>query len=234
MLRCLHTLVYSIDTDARNTSEQQLQAAIGHEGYTSLLATLSTDGRISDDLGVRQLAAVILKQVIKKHWSAEAPKFEAPELSANERAHIKAVLPAGLAQESSKLRTAVAMCIAAIAKSDPDGWSGLVENLVGAIHTQRATNKALVHGAIRCLALLSDDIDEQQLPQASRRKGGGGRGERGRTAEAWCGVCGAVGRAGGLTHVPMRVLGHAHVHTPRIRSACYWGVCCCAWDGGGG
>ncbi len=87
-----------------------------------MLATLSTDGGISDDLGVRQLAAVILKQVINKHWSAEVPKFEAPELSANERAHIKAVLPAGLAQESSKLRTAVAMCIAAIAKSDPDGW----------------------------------------------------------------------------------------------------------------
>jgi hypothetical protein len=122
VLRCLHTLVYSIDTDARKTAEQQLQAAIGHEGYASLLATLSTDGGISDDLGVRQLAAVILKQVINKHWSAEVPKFEAPELSANERAHIKAVLPAGLAQESSKLRTAVAMCIAAIAKSDPDGW----------------------------------------------------------------------------------------------------------------
>ncbi|KAG2426502.1 hypothetical protein HXX76_011729 [Chlamydomonas incerta] len=188
VLRCLHTLVYSIDTDARNASEQQLQAAIGHEGYASLLATLSTDGGISDDLGVRQLAAVILKQVIKKHWSAEGPKFEAPELSANERAHIKAVLPAGLAQESSKLRTAVAMCIAAIAKSDPDGWSGLVENLVGAIHTQRATNKALVHGAIRCLALLSDDIDEQQLPQVAQAllpellavasdAGGGGPGE---------------------------------------------------------
>ncbi len=45
--------------------------------------------------------------------------------------------------------------------------------MVGAIHSQRATNKALVHGAIRCLALLSDDIDEQQLPQA--RRGGVGR-----------------------------------------------------------
>ncbi|EFJ45856.1 hypothetical protein VOLCADRAFT_105749 [Volvox carteri f. nagariensis] len=117
---------------------------------------------------VRQLAAVLLKQVIKKHWSAEAPKYEEPELSRDERTHIQTVLPQGLSDASSKVRTAVAMCIAAISKTDPDGWPGLVENLVGAIHAQRAGSTPLVHGAIRCLSLLSDDIDEQQLPQVAR------------------------------------------------------------------
>ncbi|GFR51645.1 hypothetical protein Agub_g14062, partial [Astrephomene gubernaculifera] len=169
VVRCLQTCVYSIDGSARKSAEQQLESGVHHPGFASTLATLATDGTLTNnDLGVRQLAAVLLKQIITKHWSSEAQKFQAPELSREERAHIQAILPAGLADASSKVRTAVSMCIAAISKTDPDGWPGLIENLVGAIHTQRSTNTTLVQGAIRCLSLLSDDIDEQQLPQVAQ------------------------------------------------------------------
>lgn len=169
VLRCLQNCLYAVDSEARQAAEQQLKGGVHHTGFTSTLASLATDGALSNnDVGIRQLAAVLLKQIIKKHWSAEMPKHEEPALSRDERTHIKSILPAGLSDPSSKIRTGIAMCIAAISKSEPDGWEGLLENLVGAIHAQRASNTPLVHGAIRCLSLLSDDIDELKMAQARR------------------------------------------------------------------
>ncbi|GIL64427.1 hypothetical protein Vafri_18355 [Volvox africanus] len=169
IVRCLRSCLYAVDGEERKAAERQLEGGVCHPGFSSTLASIATEGALTNhDVGVRQLAAVILKQVIKKHWSAEALKFEDPELPQGERTNIQAVLPNGLSDPSSKVRTAVAMCIAAISKADPDGWPGLVENLVGAIHAHRVSMTPLVHGAIRCLSLLSDDIDEHYLPQVAR------------------------------------------------------------------
>ncbi|GLI67765.1 hypothetical protein VaNZ11_012019 [Volvox africanus] len=169
MVRCLRSCLYAVDGEERKAAERQLEGGVCHPGFSSTLASIATEGALTNnDVGVRQLAAVILKQVIKKHWSAEALKFEDPELPRGERTNIQAILPNGLSDANSKVRTAVAMCIAAISKADPDGWPGLVENLVGAIHSHRVSLTPLVHGAICCLSLLSDDIDEHYLPQLAR------------------------------------------------------------------
>ncbi|KAG2485990.1 hypothetical protein HYH03_015313 [Edaphochlamys debaryana] len=166
---CLQTCLYSIDGEARKVAEQALEAGVQHAGFAQLLGQLAIDPTpTNNDLGVRQMAAVLLKQVIKRHWSAEHPKFIPPELSPPDKDRLRALLPTGLSDANSKVRTAIAMCIAAIAQTDPDGWPGLIENLVGAIHAQRGSNSPLVHGAIRCLAMLSDDIDEQKLPQVAQ------------------------------------------------------------------
>ncbi|KXZ43911.1 hypothetical protein GPECTOR_78g99 [Gonium pectorale] len=207
--RCLHSCLYATDGETRKAAEQQLEGGVQHSGFASTLAAIATNAALTNnDVGLRQLAAVLLKQLIKKHWSAEAPKFEEPELSREERAHIQAALPPGLADPSSKVRTAVAMCIAAVSKTDPDGWPGLVENLVGAIHAQGAAGTPLVHGAIRCLSLLSDDIDEQQLPQARAPAAAAvtaGAGPCGRGGGApLCRVAAAAALAAALRAVPFR------------------------------
>lgn len=129
---CLASCLYATDGQIRKNAEQQLEQGVQFPGFSACLAQLSTRPELtSNDIGVRQLAAVLLKQVIKKHWSSECTNYEPPELSAPEREQIKADLTHGLADASSKIRTAVAMCVSAVAKADPNGWPGLMESLVG-------------------------------------------------------------------------------------------------------
>jgi len=56
------------------------------------------------------------------------------ETSREDKAQIRNALPAGLRDPDSKIRTAIAMAIAAIANWDwPQDWPGLLENIVGSI-----------------------------------------------------------------------------------------------------
>ena len=80
---------------------------------------------------MRQMAAVVLKQHVKEHWTTEAKYFRAPVVGDAEKAAVRAALLPGLADSSSLLRTAVGLAISAIAK-----WHAL------ASHTQ--THRKLV------------------------------------------------------------------------------------------
>ena len=80
---------------------------------------------------MRQMAAVVLKQHVKEHWTTEAKYFRAPVVGDAEKAAVRAALLPGLADSSSLLRTAVGLAISAIAK-----WHALVS------HTQ--THRKLV------------------------------------------------------------------------------------------
>jgi len=67
-------------------------------------------------LGLRQLAAVVLKNHIKQHWTPEAKHFREPVVGDGEKGAIRAALLPGLGDPSSKIRTAVGMAVAAIGK----------------------------------------------------------------------------------------------------------------------
>ena len=62
------------------------------------------------------MAAVLLKHHIKRHWAPESKSFEEPVVGSDEKAAIRAVLLPGLMDPASKLRTAIGMAIAGIAK----------------------------------------------------------------------------------------------------------------------
>jgi hypothetical protein len=90
---------------------------------------------------LRQLAAVLLKQHIKAHWVEGERRYEPPTATDEEKRFIKEALPAGLAEAHSKVRTAVALAIATIAKWDyPEQWPGLLEHLVASIKSGHDPN----------------------------------------------------------------------------------------------
>ena len=54
-------------------------------------------------LPVRQMTAVLLKQYVDAHWSADAEKFVAPEATAAAKEAIRRMLPQGLKESISKV-----------------------------------------------------------------------------------------------------------------------------------
>lgn len=91
--------------------------------------------------GLRQLAATVLKKLVREHWTGESPHYKGPQVGAEEKEAIREALPTGLGDESSKVRTAVAMAVAAIARWDcPQQWPGLIPGLVQAITAKKNAN----------------------------------------------------------------------------------------------
>lgn len=112
------------------------------------------------------MAAVLLKQFIKAHWTPEAKHFEEPVVGDEEKAAIRRDLVAGLGDSDSRMRAAVGMAVAGIAKWDvPAAWPQLLGQLVTVI-SERKDQRA-VHGAVRCLSMFVDELEDKQVLQAS-------------------------------------------------------------------
>jgi len=70
----------------------------------------------------------------------------------------------GLADASSRVRTAVATAVAAIAEWDwPEQWPELMPALIGVI--QSKPDASAVQGAVGCLSVVCEDLDDVALPQ---------------------------------------------------------------------
>lgn len=129
----------SSDAAERRAAELTLAQAVKQTGFA--LALVQTILQQEYDVGVRQMAAVLLKQHVKVHWAEESKHFSQPKLSDNEKAAIRHHLPQGLTDPLPKLRTGVSMAIAAIAKRDlPDAWPELLNLLMSAVTTKENQN----------------------------------------------------------------------------------------------
>lgn len=131
----------SPDAGRRQAAEAALNQAAAAPGFGLALVAvlLAAGGEVP--LGLRQLAATVLKKLVREHWTEESPHFKGPPVGAEEREAIKERLPEGLGDESSKVRTAVAMAVAGIAKWDcPQAWPGLIPGLVQAITAKKNAN----------------------------------------------------------------------------------------------
>ncbi|OIW16747.1 hypothetical protein TanjilG_10637 [Lupinus angustifolius] len=116
-----------------------------------------------DDLTFPYLAAVLLKQFVKKHWQEDEDAFEPPVVSSAEKEIIRRMLLLTLDDPHRKICTAVGMSVASIALYDwPESWPELLPFLLNLINNQ--TNLNGVHGAMRCLVLLSADLDDRMVP----------------------------------------------------------------------
>jgi hypothetical protein len=119
---------------------------------------------------MRQMAALLLKKHIKEHWSTEAKHFREPLLGGDEKAAIRQDLLAGLGDAEPRIRVAVAMVVASIAKWDvPNDWPELLAQLVRAISDRK--DQRAVHGAVRCLSMFVEELGDEQVMQASMSSG---------------------------------------------------------------
>lgn len=53
------------------------------------------------------MAAIVLKNFVREHWTTASAKFSPPQISIENKAKIRQILPHGLADASIKIRTAV-------------------------------------------------------------------------------------------------------------------------------
>ncbi|KAK9806782.1 hypothetical protein WJX72_002643 [[Myrmecia] bisecta] len=150
------------DPQARHAGEAKLQDASSQSGFG--LALVNVTLRQEVPYGLRQLAAVVLKKFVKEHWTPESKHFKEPLVSDPEKDAIRNMLPSGLADPMGKIRTAVGMAVAGIAKWDvPGAWPSLLGDLIRAIGERKDAN--LVHGAVRCLSLFADELGDEQVFQ---------------------------------------------------------------------
>ncbi|THU58040.1 hypothetical protein C4D60_Mb03t09960 [Musa balbisiana] len=175
LLDCLSA---TLDTtrDIRSFAEASLQQASSQPGFGAALSKIMVNKEIS--FGLRQislslfivrlnflhLAAVLLKQFIKQHWQEDEENFVHPVVSPEEKAAIRQHLLPCLDDSHGKIRTAVSMAVASIAQYDwPEDWPELLPFLLKLISGENNING--VHGSLRCLALLSDDLDDTLVPK---------------------------------------------------------------------
>lgn len=110
------------------------------------------------------MAALLLKKHVKEHWSAGAKHFQEPLIGPDEKAAIRRDLLAGLGDSEPRIRVAVGMVVASIAKWDvPAEWPELLGQLVTAISERK--DQRVVHGAVRCLSMFVDEIGDEQMLQ---------------------------------------------------------------------
>ncbi|ELR21483.1 Importin beta domain containing protein [Acanthamoeba castellanii str. Neff] len=173
MFKCLSALLLP-DQSIRQAAEQQLNELSSQSGFGVTLARLSLSSGCP--LPIRQLAGVVLKGYINAHWDSADVKFVEPQTTPQDKAAIRAILPQGLADPESKIRTASAMAIASIAHWDwPGEWPNLIEELSNVptfTHVPRVkcldmNNAQLMDGAIKCLEMFAsgDNLSDEHLPR---------------------------------------------------------------------
>ncbi|KAG1326960.1 importin-9 [Cocos nucifera] len=119
---------------------------------------------IPDRTHIEMILAVLLKQFIKQHWQEDEETFIHPVVSAAEKGVIRQLLLPSLDDSHGKIRTAVSMAVVSIAQYDwPEDWPELLPFLLKLISDQ--SNIGGVRGALRCLALLSGDLDDTLVPR---------------------------------------------------------------------
>ncbi|XP_022238749.1 importin-9-like [Limulus polyphemus] len=149
--------------DVRVSAEEQLKVLEVTDEFGLHLAELTIEP--NGQLAIRQLASVLLKQYVEAHWSSQSEKFRPPETTEEVKAAIRQILPHGLREPISKVRSSVAYAISAVAHWDwPEAWPQLFDLLMEAL-TSGDSNA--VHGAMRVLTEFSREVTDNQMLQVA-------------------------------------------------------------------
>ncbi|KAG6765765.1 hypothetical protein POTOM_029822 [Populus tomentosa] len=156
LLNCLNATL-DPNQEIRSLAEVSLRQASLQPGHSPLL--LPSKSPIS----IQSNRTLFLQQFIKKHWHESEESFESPAVATEEKEVIRILLLPSLDDSHRKICTAISMAIASIAVYDwPENWPDLLPFLLKLINDR--TNVSGVHGALRCLALLSGDLDDTVVP----------------------------------------------------------------------
>ncbi|XP_054569111.1 importin-9 [Eptesicus fuscus] len=146
--------------EVRAAAEEQIKVLEVTEEFGVHLAELTVDPQGA--LAIRQLASVILKQYVETHWCAHSEKFRPPETTERAKIFIRELLPSGLRESISKVRSSVAYAVSAIAHWDwPEAWPQLF-NLLMEMLVSGDLNA--VHGAMRVLTEFTREVTDTQMP----------------------------------------------------------------------
>lgn len=131
-------------------------------GFGIHLTEITLDARLP--LAVRQLASVLLKQYVDAHWCRHGEdKFRPPETLPEAKAIIRDLLPKGLEDSNSKIRSGVAHVVAAVAHWDwPDEWPNLFSTLM--MYLTQGSQEGL-QGSMAVLVEITHNVDDKQMPQ---------------------------------------------------------------------
>ncbi|KAK4765273.1 hypothetical protein SAY86_026363 [Trapa natans] len=163
LLNCLSATL-DPNQETRSFAEASLHQASLQPGFGSVLSKFAANRELPLGLNIFYLAAVLIKQFIKKHWQEGDDSFEEPCVSSDEKAVIRKWLLLSLDDSHRKICTAISIAITSIAAYDwPEDWPDLLPHLVNLIKDQ--TNMNGVQGALKCLSLLSGDLDDSMVPQ---------------------------------------------------------------------
>nr|KAF6399782.1 importin 9 [Molossus molossus] len=146
--------------EVRAAAEEQIKVLEVTEEFGVHLAELTVDPQGA--LAIRQLASVILKQYVETHWCAHSEKFRPPETTERAKIVIRELLPNGLRESISKVRSSVAYAVSAIAHWDwPEAWPQLFSLLMGMLVSGDLN---AVHGAMRVLTEFTREVTDTQMP----------------------------------------------------------------------
>ncbi|XP_053689715.1 importin-9-like isoform X2 [Sabethes cyaneus] len=148
------------DGETRRQAEERLAQLKFTEGYGIYLAEITVNQTL--DLAFRQLASVMLKQYVEDCWAEIPDEGFDKTLIVNPEAKIaiKTILPQGLYDPNSKIRSVVAYSISNIASYDwPNDWQELFDIIVKCL----GGNENSVHGAMKVLVEFTLDLDKQIL-----------------------------------------------------------------------
>jgi len=127
-------------------------------GYGVILSELTLDESL--DLGLRQLASVLLKKYVDEHWAADDDDADPGKLLCTEQSklQINTILPQGLYSTNSKIRNTVAYTISSIAGYDwPNDWVELFDIIMRCL----SGNEDSVHGAMQVLVEFTYDLEDR-------------------------------------------------------------------------
>lgn len=154
------TAILSPVQEVRAAAEEQIKVLEVTEEFGVHLAELTVDPQGA--LAIRQLASVILKQYVETHWCSQSEKFRPPETTDQAKAAIRELLPSGLRESISKVRSSVAYAVSAIAHWDwPEAWPQLFTLLMEMLVSG---NINAVHGAMRVLTEFTREVTDTQMP----------------------------------------------------------------------
>uniref|UniRef100_A0A8B9ZJ41 Importin 9 n=1 Tax=Anas platyrhynchos TaxID=8839 RepID=A0A8B9ZJ41_ANAPL len=147
----------------RAAAEEQVKVLEVTEEFGVHLAELTVDPQGA--LAIRQLASVILKQYVETHWCSQSEKFRPPETTERAKVAIRELLPNGLRESISKVRSSVAYAVSAIAHWDwPEAWPELFSLLMEMLVSGDVN---AVHGAMRVLTEFTREVTDTQMPHVA-------------------------------------------------------------------
>ncbi|CDQ59539.1 unnamed protein product [Oncorhynchus mykiss] len=154
------TAILSPVQEVRAAAEEQIKVLEVTEEFGVHLSELTVDPQGA--LAIRQLASVILKQYVETHWCSLSEKFRPPETTDRAKAAIRELLPGGLREAISKVRSSVAYAVSAIAHWDwPEAWPQLFTLLMDLLVSG---DVSAVHGAMRVLTEFTREVTDTQMP----------------------------------------------------------------------
>ncbi|KAH8313820.1 hypothetical protein KR067_012298 [Drosophila pandora] len=148
----------SSDTHVLQQAEKRTKQLEYTEGYGVYLSEIIMNQ--AHELPLRQIAIIMLTRYVENHWTDErdsGEKINGCMASEQAKRTIRNILPNGLYDPNSKIRSSVAHTISTIAATDyPHGWAELFDIIVKCL----GGNEDSIHGAMQVLQDFTYDVDQ--------------------------------------------------------------------------